>query len=148
LKTGVPAGYLWWNMVQITIADFRECAVVVGIFSEQHHRQLGLIEQNGGLINWEKKLLRHLGSRPLPSWYDHIKHGGVLNESAPLLLRPAVSGERPARRYVEDGSGRAVTFVASAKAFAPWDTVAIGYLGTAPDSNSTFMQKHFSELLR
>jgi hypothetical protein len=108
LKTGIPAGYLSWNMVRITIADFRECAIVVGIFSGQHHRQLGLIEQNGGLINWEEKLFQHLGSRPLPSWYDHIKHGGVLNESALLLLRPAVSGERPARWYVEDGSGRAV----------------------------------------
>ena len=38
LKTGIPAGYLSWNMVQITIPDFRECAVVVNIFSEQLFR--------------------------------------------------------------------------------------------------------------
>jgi len=77
LKTGIPAGYLSWNMVQLTIPNFRECAVVVNIFSEQRHRQLGIIEQNGGLINWEEKLFQHLGTRPAPSWYDHIKLGEV-----------------------------------------------------------------------
>jgi hypothetical protein len=147
LKTGIPAGYLLWDMVQITIADFRECAVVVGIFSGQPHRQLGLIEQYGGLTNWEEKLFQHLGSRRPPSWYEYIKRGGVLGESAPFLLRPAVFDERPARWYVEDGSGRAVTFVANAKAFTDSDTVAIGYLGTKPDPTSTFMQTHFAELL-
>jgi hypothetical protein len=83
----------------------------------------------------------------VPSWYDHIKHGEVLDESAPFLLRPVVFGERPAKWYVEDGSGRAVTFVANAEAFAPLGTVAIGYLGTIPDPNSTFMRTHFPELL-
>jgi hypothetical protein len=147
LKTGIPAGYLSWDMVQITIPDFRECAVVVGIFSGQFHRQFGLIEQNGGLVNWEEKIFQHLGSRQPPSWYEYIKRGGVLGESAPFLLRPAVFGERPARWYVEDGSGRAVTFVANAKAFMHSDTVAIGYLGTQPDSNSSFMRTRFTELL-
>lgn len=148
LKTGIPAGYLLWTAVQITIPDFRECAVVGGIFAGQMHRQLGLIEQNGGLANWEEKLFQHLGNRQAPSWFDYIKHGGVLADSAPFLLRPSVSSERPARWYVEDGSGRAVTFVANAKAFAPLETVATGFLGTVPDAGSTFMRTHFAELLR
>ena len=148
LKTGIPAGYLLWNIVQITIPDFRECAVVSGIFAGQMHRQLGLIEQNGGLANWEEKLFQHLGNRQAPSWFDYIKHGGILADSAPFLLRPSVSHERPARWYLEDGSGRAVTFVANAKAFAPLETVATGFLGTVPDASSTFMRTHFAELLR
>ena len=148
LKTGIPAGYLSWNIVQIMIPDFRECAVVGGIFAGQMHRQLGLIEQNGGLGNWEGKLLQHLGSRPVPLWYDSIKQGVVLDDSAPFLLRPAVFSERPARWYVEDGSGRAVTFVANAKAFAPLEEVAAGFLGTVPDASSKFMRTHFAELLR
>jgi len=133
LKTGIPAGYLSWHIVQITVPDFRECAVVVDIFSEQRQRQLGVIERIGGLVNWEEKLFQHLGDRQVPSWYDHIKHGEVLSDSAPFLLRPSVSCERPAQWYVEDGSGRAVTFVANAKAFAPLETVATGFLGTVPD---------------
>lgn len=148
LKTGIPAGYLVWDIVQITIPDFRECAVKGGIFAGQMHRQLGLIEQNGGLANWEDKLFRHLGNRQVPSWYDHIKHGEVLADSAPFLLRPPVSCESPARWYVEDGSGRAVTFVANSKSFAPLETVATGFLGTVLDANSTFMRTHFAELLR
>jgi hypothetical protein len=130
------------------IPDFRECAVVSGIFAGQMHRQLGLIEQNGGLANWEEKLFQHLGNRQGPSWFDYIKHGGILADSAPFLLRPSVSRERPARWYLEDGSGRAVTFVANAKAFAPLETVATGFLGTVPDASSTFMRTHFAELLR
>jgi hypothetical protein len=148
LKTGIPAGYLLWNIVQITIPDFRECAVVGGIFAGQIHRQLGLIEQNGGLANWEDKLFQHLGNRQVPSWFDYIKHGGVLADSAPFLLRPSVSSEHPARWYVEDGSGRAVTFVANANAFGPSDAVAIAYLGTLPDPSSKFMRTRFPELLR
>ena len=148
LKTGILAGYLSWDMVQVTIHDFRDCAVVSNIFSEQRHRQLGIIEQNGGLTSWEGKIFQHLGTRQVPSWYDHIKRGKVLDESAPFLLRPTVPCERPARWYVEDGSGRAVTFVANAKVFAPSDSVAIGYLGIEPDLTSTFMRTHFSELLR
>lgn len=148
LKTGIPAGYLLWNIVEIAIPDFRECAVVGGIFACQVHRQLGLIEQNGGLVNWEEKLFQHLGNRQAPSWYYHIKRGEVLADSAPFLLRPSVFCERPSRWYVEDGSGRAVTFVANANAFSPLEAVATGFVGTVPDPSSTFMRTHFSELLR
>jgi len=147
LKTGIPAGYLSWDLVQITIPDFRQCAVSVNIFSEQRNRQLGIIEQNGQLINWEERLFQHFAGLAVPLWYDYIKLGEVLGESAPFLLRPAVFGERPARWYVEDGSGRAVAFVANARIFAPSDIVATGFLGTVPDANSTFMHTHFAELL-
>lgn len=148
LKTGIPAGYLSWNIVELTIPDFRECAVVSGIFAGQIHRQLGLIEQNGGLRNWEVRLFQHLGNRQPPTWYEEIKQGRVLMDSAPILLRPSVSCERPARWYVEDGSGRAVTFVANANRFDSQTIVASGFVGNVPDIRSTFMRTHFAELLR
>jgi hypothetical protein len=148
LKTGIPAGYLSWNMVQIAIPDLRECAVVGGIFSSQRYRQLGLIEQNGGLTNWDEMLLRHLGDSEVPAWYDQIKRGQPLTDSAPFLLRPSVSSERPASWYVEDGSGRGVTLLANANAFATAEMVAVGFLGTVPDANSAFMRTSFAELLR
>jgi hypothetical protein len=147
LKIGVPAGYLLWDKVEITMSDLRECAVEVGLFSGQPHRQLGLIERSGGLADWESKLLRHHGGGPAPPWYGAIKKGGVFGESAPFLLRPSVRGELPARWYVEDGSGRAATFVANESVFDPSKTLGIGYLGCEPDRCSSFMRHHFQELL-
>jgi hypothetical protein len=64
-----------------------------------------------------------------------------------MLLRPAVSQEFPARWYIEDGSGRAVAFVANQHIFDPSHPLAIGYLGRKPDPQSTFMQEKFRELL-
>lgn len=148
LKKGVPAGYVRWDKVQLTISDIRQCAVEGGIFAGQPQRELGLIEHSGGLREWEAKLFQHLkdrGSR-LPSWYDQIKQGRALDETAPLLLRPAVRSESPARWYIEDGSGRAITFVASQGLFEPLQIVAIGYLGQELDAHSSFMHAKFAEL--
>jgi hypothetical protein len=146
LKEGVPAGYLEWKKVEVTMSDLRECAVEERIFSGQPHRQLKLIELNGGLVDWELKLFQHLGNRPVPPWYATIKKGGILDETAPFLLRPAVKGECPARWYIEDGSGRAATFLANESIFDLSQTLAIGYLGHELDLRSSFMHRHYAEL--
>jgi hypothetical protein len=137
LKTGVPAGYLLWDEIEVTISDLRECAVHVKIFPGQS-RKLGLVGA-GEFLDWKLKC-----DKP---WYEGIARGETLDEAAPMLLRPAVSGESPARWYIEDGSGRATAFVANQQIFAPSRSLAIGYLGRKPDPNSSFMQKKFRELL-
>jgi hypothetical protein len=137
LKTGVPAGYLLWDEVEITMSDLRECAVDVKIFPGQS-RKLGLVGA-GELVGWKLKCDN--------SWYEGIARGRTFDETAPMLLRPAVSVEFPARWYIEDGSGRAIAFVANQHIFDPSQTLAIGYLGSQPDPRSSFMQEKFRELL-
>jgi hypothetical protein len=139
LKVGIPAGYIQhWEKTTITMADLRGCAVDGGIFP-QHPRPLGLIESAGGLGAW----------RPdrKANWYEPIVSGQTLGETAPLILRPAVACERPASWYIEDGSGRAIAFVANQLRFDAHAVLAIGYLGREPDRHSSFMQRHFRELL-
>ena len=147
LKTGVPAGYLLWDKVEVTILDLRECAVDGQIFPGQP-RKLGLV---GGLVDWEPKLFQYLAKagRPVPLWYDKIKKGDILDETDPLMIRPALSSEPLASWYIEDGSGRAITFVANQNLFNPSQPSAIGYLGRQPDLRSSFMQRApFRELLQ
>lgn len=137
LKAGVPAGYLLWDEIEVTMSDLRECAVDVNIFRGQS-RSLGLVDA-GELARW----------RPDrdAQWHEGITAGRTLDETAPLLLRPTVRGESPAHWYVEDGSGRAITFVANEHIFDSSQTLAIGYLGRGPDPCSSFMQAKFRELL-
>jgi hypothetical protein len=136
LKTGVPAGYLVWDEIEVTMSDLRECAVDVNIFPSQS-RKLGLIGAEE-LVTW--KLNCH------NAWYDGIAGGRTLDETAPMLLRPAVRGEFPATWYIEDGSGRAIAFVANQHIFNSSQTLATGYLGRNPDTKSAFMREKFPEL--
>jgi hypothetical protein len=138
LKTGVPAGYLLWDEVEVVMPDLLECAVHGGIFPGQS-RKLGLV-CSAELAGWKP-------DRDRP-WCRAIAEGHTLDETAPMLLRPAVSEESPACWYIEDGSGRAVAFVANQHKFDPSRPLAIGYLGCRPDPDSSFMRKKFSELLR
>jgi hypothetical protein len=137
LKTGVPAGYVLWDEIEVTVSDLRECAVDVRIFPGQS-RRLGLVSA-GELADWRP-------DRPT-SWYEGIAGGQTFDETAPMLLRPAVSGESPACWYIEDGSGRATAFIANQRIFDPSRTLAIGYLGRQPDPLSSFMRERFRELL-
>jgi len=101
---------------------------------------LALLENSGELVGWKPDR----GT----SWYEGITKGETLDETAPMLFRPTVSGEFPARWYIEDGSGRAVAFVANQRIFHPAQTLAVGYLGSHPDPLSSFMRRLFPQLLR
>ena len=129
LKIGVPAGYLLWDKVEVTIPDLRECAVVDGIFPGKS-RKLGLIELSNGLAGWKPNRAA--------LWYDDIVQGRTFDESAPLMFRPAVKAEAPASWYVEDGSGRAIAFIANQIRFAPSRVLAIGFFGTRARSAELF----------
>lgn len=138
LKAGVPAGYLLWDKVGLTIPVLRDCAVFADIFPRQS-RKLGLIERDGQLRAWRPK--------PERAWYRDVVNGHAFDDSAPFLLRPALKSEWPASWYIEDGSGRAVALVADQHKFAS-QVVGIGYLGRKPDPNSGFMRREpFRELL-
>lgn len=138
LKKGIPAGYLLWDQVEVTISDLRECAVDASFFPDKP-RPLGLLESAG--------FLRCSKPDPIKTWYERILHGETFDETAPMLIRPAVRAESPAYWYVEDGSGRATALIANQHIFDQSKTVAIGYLGRKPDRSSSFMQEHFHELL-
>jgi hypothetical protein len=123
LKKGVPAGYLLWDEIEVTLSDVLECAVDSQIFPGKP-RMLALLKSAGELDRWEPDRAT--------SWYESITNGQTLDEIAPMLLRPAVSGESPARWYIEDGSGRAIRFrrkPTGVRVFGPSQTLAIGYLG-------------------
>jgi hypothetical protein len=138
LKTGVPAGYLLWDKVELTIPVLRDCAVFADIFPGQS-RKLGFVERAGRLTGWTPK--------PERTWYRDVVDGRVFDDAAPFLLRPSLKSERPASWYIEDGSGRAVALVANHDRFSS-QAVAIGYLGRNPDPNSGFMRREpFRELL-
>jgi len=138
LKTGIPAGYLFWDKVELTISVIRDCAVFADIFPRQS-RKLGLIERDGQLRGWRPK--------PERAWYRDVVNGLAFDDTAPFLLRPALRSEWPASWYIEDGSGRAVALVANQDRFSS-QAVAIGYLGRKPDPNSRFMRREpFRELL-
>lgn len=137
LKTGVPAGYLLWDEIELAVSDLCECAVDVKIFPGQS-RRLGSVGA-GELASW--------GPERQATWCKLIAGGQTFDETAPMMLRPAVSWESPACWYIEDGSGRAIAFVKNQHIFRPSQTVAIGYLGCKPDPDSSFMQREFRELL-
>jgi hypothetical protein len=140
LKNGVLAGYRWWDAVEVTVSDLRECAVCADMFPGRS-RALGLIEESGALESWMPN--------PANLWYERIARGEPLDEAAPLVLRPALSAEAPARWYVEDGSGRVIALLKNQASIDRLSAfVAVGYLGVEPDQTSTFMQRPpFRELL-
>jgi hypothetical protein len=139
-KSGIPAGYLQWDKVEVTMSDLRDCAVDVAIFARGKPRSLWLLERGDEIVRWKPDRQT--------TWYESISRGQTLEAFAPLMLRPAERGEAPARWYVEDGSGRAIAFVANNTLFDPSQTLATVYLGTVPDPHSSFMKEKFQELLR
>jgi len=138
LKSGVLSGFRSWELVEVTVVDLRECAVLDRMFPGQP-RALGDIEDAGGLRGWKPDRLT--------SWYDDVLRGKTFDEYAPLILRPAVRCEADAKWYVEDGSGRAVAMLSNRGAFKPTQILAVGYLGREPDPDSSFMKNSFRELL-
>src|ERR1039458_2646308 len=114
LKCGVLAAYLLWDKVELTLSDLRDCAVLAGVFQQQ---SLELIEQAGCLVGWTP--------RGVTTWYARICEGEALDETEPLILRPALPSESPADFYVEDGSGRAVALLQNQARFAPAQSLAI-----------------------
>src|SRR5258706_4745135 len=139
LKCGVLGGYRVWDLVELTIPDLRQCAVLAEIFPGQP-RALGLIEKVGVLASWSPDRAT--------SWFPSIAAEKSLGDEEPFILRPALATEAPADWYVEDGSGRVIALLANQAAFSTLETVAFAYLGREPDETSSFMRAApFKELL-
>ncbi|MGO8718221.1 MAG: hypothetical protein ACLQMO_03250 [Acidobacteriaceae bacterium] len=140
LKMGVPAGYELWDEVLLSLDDLRQCAVhnVINEGLGTRMRMLGDLDARGLLEGWLPPAER--------AWHLDIATGKVPDEGGPLLLRPAVWGEFPAKWYVEDGSGQATAFVKYRSRFNPSAVLAKGFLGTMIDPRSKFMREHFQKL--
>jgi hypothetical protein len=134
LKCGVLAAYLLWDKVEVALSDLHECAVLAGIFPGQS-RKLGLIEQAGCLVDWKPRDVT-------AAWYSRICKGEALDETEPLILRPALPSESPASSYVEDGSGRAIALLQNQRCFGHTQVLAVAFLGRERDKSSEFGRKN------
>lgn len=136
-KWGIITGYITWKRVELDYRDLADCAIWNGIFPglPQVLSQLSLSE----LEEWKPG--RNV------EWFEQLDRGADYPPEWPLILRPAVKSESPAKWYVEDGSGRAICFFRRLMRTADYTSRASSYLGVHPDPNSTFLRNDFTELL-
>ncbi len=144
-KSGIITGYKTWQEVQLSRLDLLDCAVVNHIFSNFHSPSEQLPRVLNKLIH--HPVFRHWKPNKSTEWYERLESGKPFPDDWPLIIRPAVSSEAPAKFYIEDGSGRAVCFLRRLCNHPEESGAAMGYLGIEPDFGSNFMQQHFRELL-
>lgn len=137
-KFGILAGYEMWRPVNFGVSELRDCAIVADIFPNLP-RVLGQLVNLELFENWKPD--RHV------EWLDSLRGDAPYPSEWPLILRPSVRSERPAKWYLEDGSGRGICFFRRLVRAGDDRSTAFGYLGSQPDSRSTFMRQNFSELL-
>jgi hypothetical protein len=130
LKDGVLAAYLHWQLVEVGLIDLLECAIFNGIFPGQP-QSLSRIVLNGKVADWHPD--RNT------DWFDTIKHGTPLTADSPLIIRPSVRSEAPAKWYVEDGSGRALALLQRMLDRGELETSAYAFVGIEPDLRSSFI---------
>src|SRR5438034_5581404 len=137
-KTGIIAGYTFWKPISLPQSDLANCAVEIAIFP-------GLPRALGQLVGLPQfETWKPPGNK---EWFQRLNGGGDYPKEWPLILRPAVRIEHPAKWYVEDGSGRAICFFRRLIRTSDDTSRAHGYLGVRPDAGSTFMRTKFPELL-
>jgi hypothetical protein len=131
LKPGVLAAYHQWWLVQLDLIDLLDCAIVNSIF-HGHPQVLSQLIDRG--------LLETAMPRGTPEWWEPLSSGHDFPPEWALILRPAVASERPAKWYLEDGSGRALALLRRILTHQePWRT-AWGYLGVIPDEHAGFIR--------
>lgn len=130
-KAGVLPAYRSWWLVELDLSDLLDCAIVNHIFPGKP-QALGRLVAQGLIETWSP--------RGRPEWWEALSAGSDLPREWALILRPAVSSERPAKWYLEDGSGRALALVQRMlRCGEPWRT-ACAYLGIVPDESSSFIR--------
>ena len=138
-KFGVISGYIIWNLVQLSYDDLGECAIVNCIFKGLP-QTLGELTNFPAFDNWKP-------DKP-PEWFETLEAGGNFPKEWAMILRPSVACEKPAKWYVEDGSGRAICFFRYLVRQKDQGRSAFGYLGIEIDPSSNFMKNTFGELYR
>lgn len=93
-KYGIISGFKCWQHVTLFRDDLLKCAIVNHIFPGKSQVLLNLVSLPD-FRSW----------RPdrQTEWYDRLNGGGHFSREWALILRPAVSSERPAVWYIEDG---------------------------------------------
>lgn len=137
-KHGVIAGYLFWKAVELNQSDLACCAIDNAIFPD-------LPRSLGELCGYEK--FKTWEPNGKPEWHEPLERGEAYKREWPLLLRPSVSCESPAKWYLEDGSGRGICLFRQLLRFNDSGRKAFGYLGVTPDQESAFMKENFRALL-
>lgn len=137
-KFGIISGFKYWQRLTLPKEDLLKCAIVNCIFPGEQQVLSSLVS-----------LPKFWSWRPdrQTEWYGRLNGGGPFSREWALILRPAVSSERPAVWYIEDGGGRAICFLRRLIRENDQTSVACGYLGEDPDSSSEFMTSRYHELL-
>ena len=138
LKPGVLSAYRAWQLAQLDYDDLVDCAIVNHIFHGQP-QALGRIDPN---------LIAKSQPNSNPEWWGPLSSGSDITREWALILRPSVSSERPAKWYIEDGSGRALALFQRMLVYQELWRTAYGYIGIIPDEGSHFIQKHPELLMR
>lgn len=129
LKPGVLSAYSVWQLVQLDYADILDCAIVNHIFPGQP-QALRKIDPN---------LIKTSKPKGNPEWWEPLSSGADIAWEWALILRPAVTSERPAKWYVEDGSGRVLALFQRILKYNEFKRTAFAYIGIVPDESSTFI---------
>jgi hypothetical protein len=133
LKKGVLAGYRTWKLVELSVADLLECAVVNHIFPGEP-QTLSQLVLRGKLAEWLPT-----GN---PEWWRLVGNGLDLGVESALIVREAVNNEAPAKWYVEDGSGRVLASLQRILRYGETRRTVWAYIGNEPDERSTFIKEH------
>ena len=133
-KFGVITGYRNWDLVGISFEDLENCAIVNHIFPSKVQR-LGDLAKLPEFEVW-KPLYK-------AEWFSALDAGKPFPVEWALLLRESGVSEKKTKWYIEDGSGRAITFFRSMIRSGDHSKNAYGYLGANLDHSSNFMKEHF-----
>lgn len=134
-KKGVLPAYRSWSLVKLDVDELFQCAVEITIFNTiappGSSRALGSVD---------REFLKNAAPEGERQWWEPLSAGAEFTHEWALILRRALRNERPAKWYVEDGSGRVLALLRRVlKHNEPWRT-AWAYLGVEPDEQAPFMQ--------
>lgn len=132
-KRGILSGFAQWALVELSVDDIGNIAVVNHIFKSG--RVLKNLAGTRELEDW-------IPNRdPLPTWFGPLSAGEWKDEYS-IILRPPTPGEQfeGAALYAEDGSGRSICYYRSLLRTGVPSRMR-GYLGFSPNPQSAFFQR-------
>jgi hypothetical protein len=129
-KHGVITGFAQWALVELSVHDIGNIAVVNHIFKSS--RVLKKLAGTRELKDWIPN------RNPLPLWFGPLWANEWRDEYS-IILRPPTQGERAegATLYAEDGSGRSICYYRSLLRTGVLSQMR-GYIGFDPSPESTF----------
>jgi hypothetical protein len=129
-KHGVITGFVQWAIVELSVDDIGNIAVVDHIFKSS--RVLKKLAGTRELEDWIPN------RNPLPLWFGPLWANEWRDEYS-IILRPATPRERAegATLYAEDGSGRSICYYRGLLRTGTSSRMR-GYIGFDPSPRSTF----------